>query len=101
MQKTWVDPWVGKIPWKRKWQPTPEVSPGESWTEEPGGLQSMGPQRVKHDLVTDTTRALSVVKMSVLSKVIFRFNTIPTIIPAGLFVKMYKMCKIYTTANEI
>ena len=60
----------------------------------------MGPQRVKHDLVTDTTRALNV-KMSVLSKVIFRFNTIPTIIPAGLFVKMYKMCKIYTTANEI
>ena len=24
--------------------------PGESsWTEEPGGLQSMGPQRVRHD----------------------------------------------------
>ena len=65
------------------------------------GYSLWGPQRVKHDLVTDTTRALSVVKMSVLSKVIFRFNTIPTIIPAGLFVKMYKMCKIYTTANEI
>ena len=23
------------------------------WTEEPGGLQSMGSQRVGHDLVTD------------------------------------------------
>ena len=23
-----------------------------TWTEEPGGLQSMGPQRVRHDLVT-------------------------------------------------
>ena len=23
------------------------------WTEEPGGLQSMGLQRVKHDLVTE------------------------------------------------
>ena len=23
-----------------------------SWTEEPGGLQSMGSQRVRHDLVT-------------------------------------------------
>ena len=22
------------------------------WTEEPGGLQSIGPQRVRHDLVT-------------------------------------------------
>ena len=25
------------------------------WTEQPGGLQSMGSQRVRHDLVTDTT----------------------------------------------
>ena len=24
------------------------------WTEELGGLQSMGPQRVRHDLVTKT-----------------------------------------------
>ena len=37
------DPWVGKIPWRRKWQPTPVFLPGESsWTEEPGGLLSMG-----------------------------------------------------------
>ena len=31
------DPWVGKIPWRRKWQPLQYP-----WTEEPGGLQSMG-----------------------------------------------------------
>ena len=24
------DPWVGKIPWKRKWEPTPVFLPGES-----------------------------------------------------------------------
>ena len=24
------DPWVGKIPWRRKWQPTPVFFPGES-----------------------------------------------------------------------
>ena len=23
------DPWVGKIPWRREWQPTPIFSPGE------------------------------------------------------------------------
>ena len=34
---------VGKIPWKRAWQPTPVVLSGKSqWTEEPGRLQSMG-----------------------------------------------------------
>ena len=25
-----LDPWVGKIPWRRKWQPTPVFFPGES-----------------------------------------------------------------------
>ena len=25
-----LDPWVGKIPWRRKWQPTPVFLPGES-----------------------------------------------------------------------
>jgi len=37
------DPWVRKIPWKRKWQPTPVFFPEKiPWTEEPGGLQSTG-----------------------------------------------------------
>ena len=44
------DSWVGKILWKRAWQPTLVFSPGESpWTEESGGLQSMGLQRVRHN----------------------------------------------------
>ena len=43
------DPWVGKIPWKRAWQPTPVFLPGIPWTEERGGLQSIGLHRVGHD----------------------------------------------------
>ena len=35
---------------RRAQQPTPVCLPGKSpWTEEPGGLQAMGPQRVGHD----------------------------------------------------
>ena len=48
MQETWVHPWVGKIPWRRKWQPTPVFLPGKShgpWSL-PG---SMGSQRVRRD----------------------------------------------------
>ena len=41
------NPWVGKIPWRRVWQPTPVFLPGES-AEEPGGPQSIGSQRVDH-----------------------------------------------------
>ena len=43
-------PGSGRFPWRRKWQLTPVFLPGESlWTEEPGGLQSLGSQRVGHD----------------------------------------------------
>ena len=36
------EPWVGKIPWGRAWQPTLVFLPGEfPRTEEPGGLQSI------------------------------------------------------------
>ena len=38
-------PGSGRSPGGRAWQPTPVFLPGESpWTEEPGGLQSMGSQ---------------------------------------------------------
>ena len=30
MQKIRFDSWVGKIPWRRKWQPTPVFLPGET-----------------------------------------------------------------------
>ena len=37
----------GRFPWRRAWQPTPVFLPEESaWTEEPGRLQSMRPQKV-------------------------------------------------------
>ena len=36
-----LDPWVKKIPWRRKWQPAWRIP----WTEKPGRLQSMELQR--------------------------------------------------------
>ena len=39
VQETWFDLWVGKIPWRREWLPTPIfVAWRIPWTEEPGGL---------------------------------------------------------------
>ena len=29
-RETGFDPWVRKIPWRRKWQPTPVILSGES-----------------------------------------------------------------------
>ena len=54
------DPWVGKIPWRRKWQTTPVFLPGEfPGTEEPGGLQPMGSQRVRQDWATNHSQGLT------------------------------------------
>ena len=40
----------GEDPLEEAWQPTPVFLPRESpWTEEPGGLQSIGSQGVGHD----------------------------------------------------
>ena len=39
VQEMGFDPWVGKIPWRRKWQPTPVFL---LWTEEPGRLHTTG-----------------------------------------------------------
>ena len=37
------NPWVGKIPWRRTWQPTPGFLPGESHgRRSPQGLQATG-----------------------------------------------------------
>ena len=53
MWKTGLDPWIGRM---RAWQRTPVFLPGESpWTEETGGLQSMGSQRVRYDWATKHT----------------------------------------------
>ena len=42
------NPWIGKIPWRREWQPTPVFLPGEFHG------QIMGSQIVGHDWATRT-----------------------------------------------
>ena len=52
-------PGLGRSLWRRAWQPTPVFLAGESpWTEEPGGLQFMGSQRVGHDWATKHSTAI-------------------------------------------
>ena len=53
------DSWVGKIPWRRKWQPTPVFLPGESHGQRSlAGYTAHGVARVRHDLVTKLLTAM-------------------------------------------
>ena len=47
-------PWVRKIPWRRKWQPTPGILPGKSHGQRSlVGYNPWGRRRVKYHLVTE------------------------------------------------
>ena len=47
-----LDPWVGKIPWRREWQPTPVFLPGKSHGQRSlVGYSPWGRKSVGHDLV--------------------------------------------------
>ena len=52
------NPWVRKIPWRRKWQHTPVFLPGEFHGQRSLGAKSMGSQRVRHNWATNTQTAL-------------------------------------------
>ena len=52
-QETWFDPWVGKIPWRRAWQPTPAVLPGESHGQR--RLEGYSPEGRKESDKTEAT----------------------------------------------
>ena len=53
MQETWV-PGLGRSSWRKEWLPTRFLAWRIPWTEEPGGPQSVGLQRVGRDWATNT-----------------------------------------------
>ena len=46
------NPWFRKIPWRRKWKPTPEFLPGESHGQRSLAARVYGVTRVGYDLAT-------------------------------------------------
>ena len=52
-----LNPWIGKIPWRRKWQLTPAFSPGKSHGQR-SLVGSMGLQRVRQDWATEPAHCM-------------------------------------------
>ena len=51
-------PWVGKIPWRRAWQPTSVSFPGESHAQRSlVGYSPWGHKKIGHNLVTKQQQA--------------------------------------------
>ena len=51
MQETGINPWVGKIPWRREWLPTPVFLPRESHGQ--GSLAGYSPWSCKESYMTE------------------------------------------------
>ena len=52
-RRWWFDPWVRKIPWRRKWQPSPVFLPGELRGQR--NLVGYSPQNHKQSDTTEVT----------------------------------------------
>ena len=81
-----LDPWVGKIPWRRKWQPTPVFLPGKSHGQ--GSLMGNSPwgcKRVRQDLVTKppplTPGAKNKVQMFTTDYLAHKLRPLPLLFP--------------------
>ena len=61
MQEEWVQSWIRKIPWKRKWQLTPVYLPGKSHGQRSlASYSPWGHKRVRHNLVTEQQQSVYV-----------------------------------------
>ena len=66
------DPWVGKIPWSRKWQAAPALSSGESHGQRSvAGYSPWGHKRVGHNLATEQQQYIY---MGILFHILFHYR---------------------------
>ena len=53
LKRSWFDPWVRKIPWRKGWQPTPVFLPGKSHGQRGLACCDSWGCRVGHDWATE------------------------------------------------
>jgi len=73
------NPWIGKIPWRRKWQPTLVFFHGRSNRQRSlAGYNPWGCKRVRHDWATQTTTTQPVIQARI-PDVTLRIHTFSSI----------------------
>ena len=83
-----LDPWVRKIPWRRKWQPTPLFLCGKSHAQR--ALEGYSPwdrKRVRHNLATKQQRTTSTSKILTLKNHPSDLNVYP--FPSSILHKLH------------
>ena len=88
--------WLSSL--EEAWQPTPVFLPGESpWTEEPGGLQSTGSQRVRHDWATKHSTA----QLAFIEMILFCIFTYKHCVNVGEFMSIFPFfCSLHSIPSS-
>ena len=87
MQETWLWHLIGKIPWRKEWQPTPVFLPGESH-----GQKSLVGYSSWSCKELDTTEGLSTSKKDILSATVFILFNFPTQVTCCAKVCVFPLC---------
>ena len=93
------DPWVWKIPWRRKWQPTPLCLPGESNGQRSLVGYSPWDSRVGHDWTTNTDRHLDNQVLCSISNFIKRINSITSLDRSEMLYLVSVKCSWWKKSN--
>ena len=89
------DPWVGKIPWRRKWQPTPVFLSGKSHGQR--SLVGYSPQRCKE---LDITQPLNNNKKKTeKGKVFYKYETLALLCNYNTFLSVFS--QFPNTVNSV
>ena len=95
------NPWVGKIPWRRKWQCTPVFLPGESNGQR--SLVGYNPWdfRVRQDWPTNTDRQLDNQVLCSISNFIKRINSITSLYRSEMLYLVSVKCIWWKKATSV
>ena len=81
--ETWLQSLGWKYPQEKEMATHSSILAWEiPWTEEPGGLQSLGSQRVRHDLVAEDEHNINIHILFEINKPLL-LESKPTLTPAG------------------
>ena len=73
------DPWVGKILWGRKWQPTPIYLPGESHGQRSLADHDLTSVQFSHSVVSDSLRPMDITN----SRNLLKLMSVESVIPSN------------------
>ena len=96
-KRQWFNPWIGKIPWRRAWQPTPVFLPGKSLGQR--SLDSYGPLDNKESDTTEGTQHTHVHMFIILVVKLYTLN-VCSLLDSSKYVNVCMRVSVHACINS-